>query len=245
MSLALTHARFHLLETVRVPIALVGTVFFPAVSMLFFVVPFAGRDPVGATFATASMVTFAVMTSSLFSYGVGVSEDRGQPWDPYLRTLPAGPAPRLAGRLIAGLVGTFCSLLPVVLIAAFLTEATTTPLRLVLATGAVVAIAVPFTLMGLAIGYALPMKAALAVAQVVFFPLAFAGGLLSAPGQAPRWVEAIAPYVPTRGAVELLWASVGDYRVDPTAIVMLAAWTLAMAALAAWAYRRDEGRRFR
>jgi len=244
MSLALTNARFHLLETVRVPIALVGTVFFPAVSMLFFVVPFAGRDPVGATFATASMVTFAVMTSSLFSYGVGVSEDRGQPWDPYLRTLPAGPAPRLAGRLIAGLVGTFCSLLPVVLIAALLTEATTTPLRLVLATGAVVVVAVPFTLMGLAIGYALPMKAALAVAQVVFFPLAFAGGLLSAPGQAPRWVETIAPYVPTRGAVELLWASVGDYRVDPKAIVMLAVWTLTMAALAGWAYRRDEGRRF-
>jgi ABC-2 type transport system permease protein len=244
MTLALTNARFHLLETARIPIALISTVFFPAVSMLFFVVPFAGGDRVSATFATASMVTFAVMTSSLFSYGVGVAEDRAQPWDPFLRTLPAGPGPRFAGRIIAGLVGTLFSLLPVVLIAAFLTEASTTPMRLALATGAVLVIAVPFTLMGLAIGYALPSKAALAVAQVVFFPLAFAGGLLSGPGQAPRWVEAIAPYVPTRGSVELLWASVGDYRVDVKAMVMLVVWTVAMALLAGWAYRRDEGRRF-
>jgi ABC-2 type transport system permease protein len=244
VSLALTNARYHLLETVRIPIALIGTVFFPAVSMLFFVVPFAGHDPVAATYATASMVCFAVMTSSLFTYGVGVSEDRGQPWDPYLRTLPAGPGPRLVGRILAGLAMTGASLLPVVLIAALLTQARATPVQLVLAAGAVIVVAVPFTLMGLAIGYALPMKAALAVAQVLFFPLAYAGGLLSAPGQAPGWVEAISPYVPTRGAVELLWASVGDFRPSGTAVLMLGAWAVVAGSLSVWAYRRDEGRRF-
>ena len=177
--------------------------------MLFFVVPFAGDDPVGATFATASMVTFAVMTSNLFSYGVGVAEDRAQPWDPYTRTLPAGPGPRFAGRVLAGLVMTFVSLLPVVAIAAFATEATTTPLRLALAAGTVLVVALPFTLMGLAIGYALPPKAALAVAQVIFFPLAFGGGLLSAPGPGARLGrgDRAVPADPRRGR-----ADVGDRR---------------------------------
>lgn len=244
MSLVLTNVRFQLLETIRVPVAVIGALFFPAASMLFFVVPFAGGEPVGATFATAAMVTFAVMTSNLFGYGIGVAEDRAQPWDAFARTLPAGPFPRFAGRIGTGLVMTFTSLLPVVLIAAFLTEATTTPLRLLLAAGTVVVVAVPFTLMGLAIGYSMPMKAALAVVQLVFFPLAFGGGLLSAPGQAPGWVEAIAPFLPTRGAVELMWASVGDFRPNPVSLVMLGGWTVAMAAVAAWAYRRDEGRRF-
>jgi len=244
MSLALTNARFHLLETVRVPIAVIGALFFPAASMLFFVVPFAGDDPVAATYATASMVTFAVMTSNLFAYGVGVAEDRAQPWDPFTRTLPAGPGPRFAGRVLAGLVMTFVSLLPVVLIAAVATEATTSPIGLLLGAGAVFVIALPFTLMGLAIGYGLPMKAALAVAQVLFFPLAFGGGLMSAPGQAPGWVEAIAPFLPTRGSVELMWAVVGDFTPDTTSIAMLTVWIAAMAALAAFAYRRDEGRRF-
>lgn len=244
MPLALVHARFQLLETVRIPIALVGSAFFPAASMLFFVVPFAGDDPVGATYATASMVLFAVMTSCLFTYGVGVSEDRAQPWDPFTRTLPVGPGPRFAGRILAGFALTGLSLVPVVLIGAFATAATASPVQLLLAVGAVALGALPFTFMGLAIGYALPSKAALAVAQLVFFPLAFGGGLLSAPGNAPGFVEAIAPFLPTRGAVEVLWATVGDFTPSVTSMISLVVWTVAAAGLAAWAYKRDEGRRF-
>jgi ABC-2 type transport system permease protein len=238
------HARYQLIETIRIPVAVIGTAFFPAASMLFFVVPFAGDDPVGATFATASMVTFAVMVSNLFTYGVGVSEDRNQPWDPYTRTLPVGPGPRFAGRILAGLAMMMVSLIPVVVIAALFTAATITPVGFLLALGTVVVVALPFILMGLAIGYALPSKAALAVAQIVFFPLAFGGGLLSEPGNAPGFVETIAPYLPTRGAVELMWAAVGDHPLDRTALVMLGVWIVAMGALAVWAFRRDEGRRF-
>jgi ABC-2 type transport system permease protein len=244
MRLALVHARFQLLETVRIPIALIGSAFFPAASMLFFVVPFVGNDPQAATFATASMVTFAVMTTNLFQYGIGVAEDRAHPWDPFTRSLPAGPAPRFAGRILAGLVLMAISLTPVVVIAAVLTEATITPLAFVAAIGTTAVAAVPFTLMGLAIGYSLPAKAAVVVAQVLFFPLAFGGGLMTPPGTAPGLVQHIAPYLPTGGAVELMWAAVGDYPPNVTSMIALAGWTAALAGLAAWAYRRDEGRRF-
>ncbi|MEV4626563.1 ABC transporter permease [Micromonospora sp. NPDC049523] len=244
MQLALVHARYQLLETIRIPIAVIGSAFFPAASMLFFVVPFTGNDPAGATFATASMVTFAVMSSNIFQYGIGVAEDRAQPWDPYTRTLPAGPAPRFVGRILAGLALTFVSLIPVVVIAAVATPATITGTGFVLALGAVVVAAVPFTLLGLTIGYALPSKAAIVVAQVVFFPLAFGGGLLSSPGNAPGFIETIAPFLPTRGAVELMWAAVGDFSPEPTALIMLGVWVVVLASAAGWAYRRDEGRRF-
>jgi ABC-2 type transport system permease protein len=244
-SLAFTHARFQLLETARIPIALVGSAFFPAASMLFFVVPFTGDDPVASTFATASMVTFAVMTTNLFQYGIGVAEDRAQPWDPFTRSLPAGPGPRFAGRILAGLVLMAVSLVPVVVIAALFTEATITSLGFVAAVGATVVAAVPFTLMGLGIGYSLPSKAAIVVAQVLFFPLAFGGGLLTPPGTAPGFVEALAPYLPTGAAVRLMWAAVGDYPLDGASLIALAGWTSALAAFAVWAYRRDEGRRFR
>jgi ABC-2 type transport system permease protein len=242
--LALTHARFQLLETLRIPIALVGSAFFPAASMLFFVVPFAGRDPVYAAYATASMVTFAVMTTNLFQYGAGVAEDRNQPWDPFTRTLPAGPGPRFAGRILAGLALMTISLVPVVLIAALFTEAAVSAPAFLAAVGATVVAAVPFTLMGLAIGYSMPAKAAVVVAQVLFFPLAFGGGLLTAPGNAPGFVEDVAPYLPTGGAARLMWAAVGDFPVDPASVAALAGWTIALAAVAVWAYRRDEGRRF-
>ena len=82
------------------------------------------------------------------------------------------------------------------------------------------------------------------LAQVLFFPLAFGGGLMSAPDGAPSFVATIAPYLPTGGAVRLMWAAVGDYSVDVSSLVALAGWITALAAFAVWAYRRDEGRRF-
>lgn len=243
-TLTLTHARFQLLEIVRIPIALIGSAFFPAASMLFFVVPFVGDDPVASTFATASMVTFAVMTTNLFQYGVGVAEDRQQPWDPFTRSLPAGPIPRFVGRILAGLVLMTISLIPVVVIAALFTEASVSPSAFLAALGTTVLVAVPFILMGLGIGYSLPAKAAIVVAQVLFIPMAFGGGLMTPPGAAPGFVETIAPYLPTGAAVRLMWAAVGDFPVSASIVVTLVGWTVALAALAVWAYRRDEGRRF-
>jgi ABC-2 type transport system permease protein len=244
MRLALVHTRYQLLETVRIPIAVFGSAFFPAAIMLFYVVPAAGGDPVGATLATASMVTFSVLSANVFQYGVGVAEDRDRPWDPYTRTLPAGPLPRFAGRILAGVVLTLASLVPVVVIAALLTEATVSVGGLLAGVGAVLLVSVPFTLLGLSIGYALPSRAALVVAQVVFFPLAVGGGLLTPPGAAPRFIETIAPYLPTRGAAELMWAAVGDVPVRPLSMVMLGVWVVVLGTVAAWAYRRDEGRRY-
>jgi ABC-2 type transport system permease protein len=98
--------------------------------------------------------------------------------------------------------------------------------------------------MGLGIGYSLPPKAAIVVAQVLFIPLAFGGGLMTAPGSAPGFVETIAPYLPTGGAARLMWAAVGNFPFDLGSTIALVGWCTAFAAVAVWAYRRDEGRRF-
>ncbi|MFI7022879.1 hypothetical protein ACIBMZ_09200 [Micromonospora sp. NPDC049900] len=59
-------------------------------------------------------------------------------------------------------------MIPLVVIAARLTAAEITPLRLLLALATVSVVAVPFTLLGLAIGCSLPSMAVTVVAQVVF-----------------------------------------------------------------------------
>ena len=129
MNLVLLHTRYLAVETLRIPIAVVGTAMFPLLSMLFFVVPFGdvAGDPESATAATVQLCLFAVFSVCVFQFGVGVAEDRSTPWEPYVRTLPVGAVPRLLGRLLNGVLFALIGLAPVLLAAAVLTDATATP----------------------------------------------------------------------------------------------------------------------
>jgi ABC-2 type transport system permease protein len=106
-------------------------------------------------------------------------------------------------------------------------------------------VAVPFTLLGLAIGYALSAKAAIAVVQAVLFPLAFAGGLFLPPEAFPSWLDALSQALPSRAARDLVVEVTTGIEGSAWALPVLLAWTAVFAVLAVLAYRRDEGRRFR
>jgi ABC-2 type transport system permease protein len=246
LHLAVLHARYQFLETVRVPIAVIGTTVFPAVSLLFFVVPqpFAD-DPVAATAAAGQLALFAVMSVCLFTYGVGVAEDRALPWDTYLRTLPVGPVPRLLGRLVNGLAFVVIGLVPLMLIAATLTAATLPVDRLALTLGGLLLAGLPLFCTGIAIGYSLSTKAALAVAQSLLLPLAFGGGLFLPPELFPGWLDAVSIALPTRAGRDIVVAATTGADLPATALPVLALWLTLTGALAVWAYRRDEGQRFR
>jgi ABC-2 type transport system permease protein len=245
LRLTRVHARYQFLETVRIPIAVVGTTAFPALSLLFFVTtqPFA-QDTEAATTAVAQLAVFSVMSVCLFSYGVGVAEDRAIPWDGYLRTLPAGPGPRLGGRVVNGLAFAVLGLLPLALIGWLLTAATL-PLHRVPPTAvALLLAALPLFAAGLAIGYSLPAKAAIAVAQLLLLPLAVAGGLFFPPEMFPGWLDAVSRWLPTRAGRDTVVSVVTGGGLPAGALLALAVWSALLGALAVWAYRRDEGRRF-
>ncbi|WP_336205112.1 ABC transporter permease [Nonomuraea sp. LPB2021202275-12-8] len=243
-SLILAHTRYQALEQIRVPIGLLASTLFPAISMLAFVVPFAGADPLAATTATGSMMLIGAMSAALIGLAISVAQDREQPWNPYLRTLPAGPLPRFAGRILTTMGMMVASVIPVLVIAALFTEATITAPRLLLGVAAVLVSSIPFMMIGLFIGFAMPSKAAIAVSQLLFFPLAILGGLMLPIQLMPAFVDTVSQFVPTRGAGELVsWAAAG-VQPEVLPLVTLAAWTLISATGAAWAYRRDEGRRF-
>lgn len=86
--------------------------------------------------------------------------------------------------------------------------------------------------------------AALAVAQVLLLPLAFGGGLFLPPEAFPSWLDAVSRVLPTRAGRDLLVGATTGADVGLTTLLVLAGWTVVAFALAGWAYRRDEGRRF-
>ncbi|WP_402469858.1 ABC transporter permease [Isoptericola aurantiacus] len=241
------HLKFQFLETVRIPIAVLGNMLFPSLAMFFFVVPQSAvaQDPVISTMAVAGLAFFAVCSASLFTYGLGVAEDRQLPFDPFVRSLPAGPGPRMAARILNGAIFALFGLVPLILIGWLFTAASVTLSALLAGIGTILVASVPFVLLGMAVGYSLSAKAALPVVQVVLFPLAFAGGLFLPPMMFPSWLDALSQATPTRAGRDLLVQALTGEPAYTLAWPVLLGWTAVFAVLAVGAYRRDEGRRFR
>jgi ABC-2 type transport system permease protein len=104
---------------------------------------------------------------------------------------------------------------------------------------------VPLFALGITIGYSLSTRAAMAVAQSLLMPLAFGGGLFVPPNMFPGWLDAISRCLPTRAGRDLVVTATAGTDVAGTSVLMLAGWTVLTGSLAVWAYRRDQGRRFR
>lgn len=246
-NLTLLHARYQLVETFRVPIAVIGTLVFPALALLFFVVPqrAVADDPVFATQAVISLSVFAVMSNALFSFGLTISENREKPWDPYLRTLPAPGIARVVAQIFStGLLG-LVAIIPVIVVGAIFTAADASVLRVLAGLVALAVSAVPFMLIGTAIGYAMPFKAAIAVIQIVMFGLAFIGGLFLPPILFADWLDAISKFTPSRQARQfVIWAVQGG-PLEWWVWVGILAWTALSLTAALLLFRRDEGRRYR
>jgi ABC-2 type transport system permease protein len=105
--------------------------------------------------------------------------------------------------------------------------------------------ALPLLGAGLTIGYSLVPKAALAVAQLLLLPLAFAGGLFLPPDLFPDWLDRISVWLPTRAGRDLVASAATGSSLPATTVPVLLGRALLTAGLAVRAYRRDEGRRFR
>lgn len=247
LRLTFVHAKYNLIETFRIPIAVIGTMAFPALALLFFVVPNAtiAQNPEFATQAVISMSVFAILANGLFSFGLTIAENRQKPWDPYLRTLPAPGIARVLAQIFStGLMG-LTAILPVIVIGGFFTTAEAPIGGILLGFLALAASAIPFMLIGICIGYSMPMGAAIAVVQVVMFGLAFAGGLFLPPVLFADWLNTLSQWFPSRQAREfVIWAVQGG-DLEWWSWVGIIAWTAVLLVLALILFRRDEGRRFR
>ncbi len=247
ITVTLAHARAGLIETARVPIAIIGTIVFPALSLLFFVVPnrAVADNPEFATQAVVSLSVFAIMVGSLFGFALAVAESREKPWDPYLRTLPVPGIARVAAHLLStGLLG-LVSIIPVIVIGALATAASAPLGSVLLGIGSLALVSLPFTFGGMAIGFALSSRAAIAIVQITMFSLAFGGGLFLPPQIFAEWLEIASRFLPSRHAREIVIGVVAGAEVPWWALVGSAVWTIVALIGCLVLYRRDEGRRFR
>jgi ABC-2 type transport system permease protein len=241
--LALLHAKFDTLELARFPTFAIPTLLFPALTFLFFVVP--GVDDDNANLLMASYMAFGFLAVAFFEFGVGIATDRTSPWDRFLRTLPATVRVRLAGRILTALLFATAPALIVLALGFALTPVSLTATQWGALAAALLAGSIPFGLLGIAIGYLISPKGALPVANLLFFALAYLGGLFTGPGGLPEPIARVSVVLPTRQWSSVLDAAVANGPVEAALWLGLAGWAVAAGVLAAWAYRHDEGIRYR
>lgn len=243
MRLALAHARAETVSLARYTGYSVPTVAFPAVMLLLFGGHFERGEP---DRLLAGFAATALLTVAFFQFGVGIATNRATPWEAYLRTLPVGPATRLAGRVISALAFATTTVAAVALVAFAVYDVRMAAWR-VLALGVALLVgSIPFALLGIAFGYWLPPRAALPMANLLYLPLAVGGFLWMRPTEdVPRDVDVASQLLPTRSWMEVLDPiATGDHGIPPIHVAALTAWGVVFFGLAWWGYRRDEGERF-
>jgi ABC-2 type transport system permease protein len=203
----------------------------------------------GVTFGAyflASMAVYAVANVMIFSFGISVATERGMKMDVLMRATPMPPWVYLLSKCITALVFaamTLVVLFPFAYVAGGVrleaSEWVTLAYRVLLGS-------IPFIALGFAIGYLSGPNSAVAVINLIYLPTAFASGLFFPKQLLPSFIQSIAPYLPLHFFGQLGWDAVGaptDESVT-TDWLYLAAYGVAFFALALWAYRREEGRKF-
>lgn len=242
MRLALVYARIQIVELLRFPGFSIATLAFPPLLFALFGLPRAGEHP---ELLLASYAAFAVLGVGFYQFGVSAAIERVTPWASFLRTLPASPAVRLAGRTLAALAFATAAAGGIVLVALVTTTAKLAAGEWLGLGAALLLGGLPFVALGIAIAYWTSPKTALPTANIFYVLLAYAGGLWTGPNDLPGTVAAVSPYTPTRQWGDILWAAVEGRPARVASWLVLVGYFALFAVVAVIGYRRDEGRRFR
>ena len=112
--------------------------------------------------------------------------------------------------------------------------------------GTLLAGALPFCALGLALGTLAGPNSAAAVVNLVYLPMVFVSGLWIPVEQLPASVQRLAPALPPYHYAQLALGTMGAGRGGAAwgHVLALAGFTALFLVVAVWAYRRDEGRTY-
>jgi ABC-2 type transport system permease protein len=237
------HTKVEFLDLIRWPGYVVPTVVFPAMFYSIFDLPAARTHPQDADILALAFIAWAVIGVTLYQFGVGIAQERGRPWERYVRTLPASVFVRFGARIATALMFGVITAALVAVVARIFTPIDLTLVQWLRVLAYAIAGGVPFVLIGITIGYWVSARASVPTATAVNLLLAYAGGLWMPPQYLPAFVATISPYLPSRQFGDLLWSVVGEGYAS-RAVMGLASYTLIFGFLAAIGYRRDERKRY-
>jgi len=246
MTLLRAHFRAELVQYLRTPSFYLPLATYPVLLYIAVGLPIGGDDDRRLA-VLVGYVLFSVLGTVTFQFGVGVAVSRQSAWERWLFTVPVSASVRLAARLAVACVFGVLFVLPVAAAGVLFGNVRVDPERAVGIAAAVAGGSVPLGLMGLAMGYWFPVRGALGLANLVYLPLSFVGGLFSGGtgtgGDAGVGSSGFAAelLLPTGAWSEVANAAIGSWQGETAlAVVVLLLYTAAFAALAVAGYRRSQ-----
>jgi ABC-2 type transport system permease protein len=251
LAIHLKEAKYELINKTRIPVYAISTIVLPLMFyVLFGIVLSNAKDrPDNATYMLATMGCFGIIAVSLFGFGVSLAIERGQGWLQVKRASPMPVSAYFLAKLAAAVV--FSTVIMLLLLAVGVMFG---GVRLPVATaaklvGILVAGSVPFSAMGLAIGYFAKPNSAPAVVNLVYLPMSFCSGLWIPLFMLPHGLQVLAKFLPPFHLAQLALDTVGmNVNMTSTSawghVEALVAFTVICLGFAVWGYRRDEGKTY-
>jgi ABC-2 type transport system permease protein len=183
----------------------------------------------------ATFGAFGVISVAL-TPGIGIAEDRERGWLQVKRVSPVPVRTTLAAKVAASLPVAF-GVYAAMSLTAFAMGLFDTDIGTWLQIAGLLLLgSLPFALLSMAVGFVARGRAAPAIINAVFLPMAIAGGLWMPLEVLPAFVQDLAVWLPTYHTSQLgLGLLVGESIVDNIAALLAA--TAVTASLAAIAYR--------
>jgi ABC-2 type transport system permease protein len=228
--------------------AIVFTVAVPLIMLIAFGGSYGGSGQVDASthlpwvvVTTIQVAAYGGMMAAL-SQAFQIVTERSIGWNRQLRITPLSGTGYLVSKVVAALALALFSILLIIVVSLVLFHPDLAAGSWVLAGLAVWCGVIPFALLGIVIGQFAKPEFAQPLFMVVFMGMAILGGLWIPLQIFPAWVADVAKAVPSYwlNRVGQLGALQSGDALTPA--IVLALWTLALAALVVWRYRRDAAR---
>ena len=196
------------------------------------------------TYLIATYGTFGVMGASLFGTASGLASDRGLGWLQVKRASPMPPFAYFAAKVILSMIFSAIVVSLLLFAGRHFRRSADADRRNGTLFGTLVAGSLPFSAMGLAIGYFAGPNSAPAAINLIYLPLSFCSGLWVPYMFLPKFVRQIALALPPYHLSQLALGTVGagSHQSAATHWEVLLGFTLICLGVARIGFQRDQGK---
>jgi len=242
----LREARYEFLRLVRTRSFALSVIGFPVVFYIFFALVMNRGQHIGnvsvAKYMLAGYAVFGMVGASLFGIGVGLCSEIAAGWLDLKRASPMPPAAYLLAKCCSAMVfGVIIVSLLTGLGIAF-GGVSLTGIEFSRMIGITIVGVIPFACMGMALAMLVPFNSAPGIANMIYLPMSFCGGLWIPIMMLPHILQKFALLLPTYHLAQLVLSAFGYASAGSTSShwLGLLGFTLVVLGIASIAYRRLE-----